>query len=211
MKVISLLQPWASLVAIGAKQIETRSWNTKYRGPLLIHASKKYTGLQKSLTIDFNTNHGANLGITEGLPLGQIIGSINLVETFPTEKVFTGAGGIGFKTNYKVMVGDDFRMMNISIKEHAFGDYSLGRYGWMFSDPVQFVTGIPINGKLGIWEYNGEIPESLVKHSPITTEKIAKDVWVATCNLIGPLKCEVNQQGTTKLEAIDKLKKFLRS
>src|SRR5581483_12167599 len=37
-KVLTLTQPWATLVAIGAKQIETRSWPTKYRGPLLIHA-----------------------------------------------------------------------------------------------------------------------------------------------------------------------------
>ena len=40
MKAISLLQPWASLVVMGAKTIETRGWGTKYRGPILIHASK---------------------------------------------------------------------------------------------------------------------------------------------------------------------------
>ena len=39
MKVLTLTQPWATLVAIGAKRIETRSWATKYRGPLLIHAA----------------------------------------------------------------------------------------------------------------------------------------------------------------------------
>lgn len=45
-KVLSILQPWASLCVTidpktgrAAKQIETRSWNTKYRGELLIHAS----------------------------------------------------------------------------------------------------------------------------------------------------------------------------
>ena len=39
MKVITLTQPWATLVAIGAKRIETRSWPTRYRGPLAIHAA----------------------------------------------------------------------------------------------------------------------------------------------------------------------------
>lgn len=38
-KTLTLLQPWASLVACGAKKIETRSWATKYRGPLAIHAA----------------------------------------------------------------------------------------------------------------------------------------------------------------------------
>lgn len=42
MKAISLWQPWASLVAVGAKKIETRSWATKYRGSLAIHATKKW-------------------------------------------------------------------------------------------------------------------------------------------------------------------------
>ena len=40
MKVLTLTQPWATLVAIGAKHIETRSWATSYRGPLAIHAGK---------------------------------------------------------------------------------------------------------------------------------------------------------------------------
>ena len=41
MKVISLLEPWASLVKEEVKTIETRSWQTKYRGELYIHASKR--------------------------------------------------------------------------------------------------------------------------------------------------------------------------
>src|SRR5690348_17556570 len=42
MKALTLTQPWASLVAIGAKRIETRSWSTSYRGPLAIHAAKGF-------------------------------------------------------------------------------------------------------------------------------------------------------------------------
>jgi len=41
MKALTLWQPWASLVATGAKRIETRSCVTKYRGPLAIHAAKE--------------------------------------------------------------------------------------------------------------------------------------------------------------------------
>lgn len=41
MKALSLHQPWASLVALGVKTIETRSWSTSYRGPLAIHAAKR--------------------------------------------------------------------------------------------------------------------------------------------------------------------------
>lgn len=40
-KALTLHQPWASLVALGVKTIETRSWPTRYRGRLLIHAGAK--------------------------------------------------------------------------------------------------------------------------------------------------------------------------
>lgn len=40
MKAISIKQPWAGLIANGKKTIETRTWNTSYRGPLLICAGK---------------------------------------------------------------------------------------------------------------------------------------------------------------------------
>jgi hypothetical protein len=40
-KAVSLWEPWASLMRTGAKTIETRSWFTSYRGPLLICAAKK--------------------------------------------------------------------------------------------------------------------------------------------------------------------------
>ena len=39
MKVLSIKEPWASLIMNGTKKIETRSWKTKYRGEIYIHAS----------------------------------------------------------------------------------------------------------------------------------------------------------------------------
>ncbi|MHB1773386.1 MAG: ASCH domain-containing protein [Acidimicrobiales bacterium] len=45
MKALSLHQPWASLIAIGVKKVETRHWTTSYRGPLAIHAAATTSGL----------------------------------------------------------------------------------------------------------------------------------------------------------------------
>jgi len=42
MKALSIRQPWAWLIVNGIKNIENREWPTNYRGPLLIHASKKW-------------------------------------------------------------------------------------------------------------------------------------------------------------------------
>jgi hypothetical protein len=41
MKIISIRQPWASLIVSGIKDIENRTWPTRYRGPVLIHASQR--------------------------------------------------------------------------------------------------------------------------------------------------------------------------
>ena len=41
MKALTLWQPWASLIGLGVKTIETRSWPTAYRGPLTIHAAAR--------------------------------------------------------------------------------------------------------------------------------------------------------------------------
>lgn len=43
MKAISIRQPWAWLIVNGYKDIENRTWNTKYRGPVLIHAAQGLT------------------------------------------------------------------------------------------------------------------------------------------------------------------------
>lgn len=40
MKALSIKEPWASLILAGKKTIETRTWKTKYRGKVLLCASK---------------------------------------------------------------------------------------------------------------------------------------------------------------------------
>ena len=40
MRVLTIKQPWATLIMQGNKRFEFRSWQTKYRGDLLIHAGK---------------------------------------------------------------------------------------------------------------------------------------------------------------------------
>jgi len=42
MKALSIMQPWAWLIVNGHKDIENRTWGTRYRGELYIHASKKF-------------------------------------------------------------------------------------------------------------------------------------------------------------------------
>lgn len=76
MKAISLKQPWANWVALGLKTLETRTWSTKYRGPLLICASNNYD-LGAALV---GKLHGRP---TSGQPTGMAIAQCELVDCRP--------------------------------------------------------------------------------------------------------------------------------
>jgi hypothetical protein len=134
MKVLSLLQPWATLVAIGAKKIETRAWATDYRGTLLIHASKGKAGSVfadelcfKKYIPDFNS-----------LPFGMIIGQVTLGKILRIEDFAL----------------PDIEMNKLTIEDKAFGDYKEGRYGWLLIDPIEFENKIPARGHLRLWDFH---------------------------------------------------------
>ncbi len=85
MKVLTLTQPWATLVAEGAKKIETRSWETLYRGPLAIHAAKGYP--DRGLRFDepfYSALWRAGIKPDMPIPTGAIIAVCNLIDCVPT-------------------------------------------------------------------------------------------------------------------------------
>lgn len=139
MKAISLLQPWASLVIMGVKTIETRSWNTKYRGKILIHASLGKTGSIFASSGWFKKY----IPHFKELPFGAIIGSVNVVDVILIED-------LGMK--------DDL-INKLTKEEKAFGDYTSGRYAWLLSDPKPLKVPVKARGMLSIWEY----PDQLIK------------------------------------------------
>ncbi len=136
MKVLSLLQPWASLVVMGRKKIETRSWSTSYRGELLIHASMGKAGQILSLDPPF-TKYIPDFN---ALPFGYIIGKVTLDDVIPIEASFMSAAA----------------MNELTLEERAFGDYSSDRFAWLLSEPVQFENPVRTRGHLHLWEYQGE-------------------------------------------------------
>ena len=147
MKAISLLQPWASLIASGAKKIETRSWSTKYRGPLAIHASKGYKA--KNLDMAWKEPFFValeSLRVTEEngdvsirFPYGSILATCNLVDC--------------------IKMTPEFIDLVKSAKgyEYDFGEYEVDRYAWMLEDIKALDNPIPAKGALSIWEWDGEL------------------------------------------------------
>lgn len=116
MKALSIWQPWAQLLATGVKHDETRSWGTKYRGPILIHAAKR----QMDYTSEFIELHRSpfykyfkvmGFGTYENilkLPYGAIIGMAELVDCKKIDQ------------NYHDFVRD------FCHSDYAFGNFTVG-------------------------------------------------------------------------------------
>lgn len=76
MKALSIRQPWASLIVMGHKDVENRSWSTKYRGPLLVHAGH---GRAVAAIGSIEEQYGLEL-CSQDLPRGGIIGVVELID-----------------------------------------------------------------------------------------------------------------------------------
>lgn len=131
MKTLTIKQPWASLAIKGHKKIETRSFRTKYRGDLLIHSSSKFNNEDIELGRSFNFQFNTCLGWVDELPTGSIIGRVKLVDVLAVSELWD----------------------SLTKKERSFGDYTAGRYGWIFEACEEFPKPIKAKGKLGIWDY----------------------------------------------------------
>lgn len=138
-KVLTLWQPWATLLAIGAKKIETRPSPTNWtieRGSYLIHAARKWTSELDAISKGSPFKESLK---GHQLSLGCIIGSIEVLECKP---IFEDQyGEIKLIDIYK-----DKRTL-VTGNELAFGDYREGRYAWICQNPKMFK--IPISYKNG--------------------------------------------------------------
>jgi activating signal cointegrator 1 len=135
MRALSLTQPWASLVAIGAKTWETRSWQTAYRGPIAIHAAKAFPQDARRLCLTEPFTRvlvAAGIRLLSGQPpLGAVVATATLVDCVRTE-----------------VVRD-----SLTPEERAFGDYGDGRWAWKFEDVARLPQPIPAKGALGLWRW----------------------------------------------------------
>ena len=82
-RVLSIQPPWAWAVIFAGKDVENRSWSTRHRGPLLIHASsKKFVGEElEDLRHDIAATGGLSLDeVPAEFPRSQILGLVDLID-----------------------------------------------------------------------------------------------------------------------------------
>lgn len=87
-KALSIRQPWAWLIVNGHKDIENRSWATRFRGPVLIHAAKGMTRQEYEDAADF-AYFGCGvhqMPTFEQMQRGGIVGMATVVDCVPAER-----------------------------------------------------------------------------------------------------------------------------
>lgn len=147
MKALTLTQPWATLVAIGMKTIETRSWGTSYRGKLAIHAAKSFPPDARSVLEypHFKCVRWAKF------PFGAIVAECELIDCVKMPDV----------PNYEEWIAQTFGI-EIAHRELGFGNFDLFRYAWLLSNVRPISPPIPAKGMLGLWEWPVN-PEALAR------------------------------------------------
>lgn len=125
MKVLTIKEPWASLIVNGYKEYEFRSWKTNYRGKILIHSALTLEKKNVLKFKDYNLNYGK----------GEIIGEAILTDCIP--------------------VTDEFENSLYKINSLVYGKSDHPRvYAWKLENIIMYEKRILCKGKLGLWNYD---------------------------------------------------------
>ena len=129
MKVLTIKQPWATLIMEGYKRFEFRSWQTKYRGDLLIHAGKG---------VDREAVSRLKKYMPEELPKGKILGRVKLIDCIKCDENFKN----------KCLQENKDVYAKSSFKEN---------YAWQVEVEETYENPIEAKGQLGLWNYMNKI------------------------------------------------------
>lgn len=165
MKALSIYQPTAAAIALGAKLIETRPWKTSYRGPIAIHAAKHWN-IQKSIATvsswtwcailgPLGVRMGGKVELEDVLAFGAIVAVANLVDCRPTESFTVGELDI-LRRHPAPAAGFDAAETPRSDytstwSERMLGDFSPGRFGFILDDIVRLESPILVRGRQRIF------------------------------------------------------------
>jgi hypothetical protein len=152
MKAVTLRQPFASLVALGEMWIETRDWQTAYRGSLAIHAAKAFTREDAIFTVTQPEVAGAlvrhGLKGSGELPLGAVVAIAQLVDVVAMDQIDRA-----WVTQPNILGPSRYA---ISEKDQAFGDFSAGRYAWILADVERLPKSVPAADGEGLWDWEDD-------------------------------------------------------
>jgi activating signal cointegrator 1 len=143
-KVLTIRQPWCDLILSGSKWCENRTWPTKYRGPLWIHAASKVEedevrAWREEAGYDFRTESPF------GMKTSAIVGRVDLVACVPVEDL--DAFQAGRKVASLAELAEHLRALDEDTWKYVSGPMC-----WLIANP-EACQPVTCNGKLGLWTF----------------------------------------------------------
>lgn len=156
-RILSLWQPWASLVALGLKKYETRSWGTNYRGRIAIQATAKQpicvsAELERiwrtsGFSLDFKRAFAVDdRGFRLPLPQGCIVAIADLTDCLQMTTRFRG-DAMWQKLAYPEPLLPISEQASLEV---AVGDWQPGRYAWKLENVHALAEPVPCRGAQGL-------------------------------------------------------------
>jgi hypothetical protein len=145
-KAISVRQPWAWCITNAGKCVENRTWNTDYRGPVLIHAAKRCTMAEY---VDWSNS------IWNAAPYAEAVLCSLTGHDLPDIKDMPRGGFVARASIVGCVHASDKHLLSAQDKLWFFGPY-----GFVLSD-VEPIPFVPYLGALGLFN----VPDDLIKEA----------------------------------------------
>ncbi len=126
---ITLYNPWATLVALGMKQYETRAWSTGHRGPMAIHAAGRGSFHPSYMELPEIRKYAPDLKI-EHLIFGAVLAIVDMMDCMEINQPLIN---------------------QMTEMELAFGEWQPGRYAWPFENVQKLREPLITRGQQGFW------------------------------------------------------------
>jgi activating signal cointegrator 1 len=156
MKALTLWQPWATLVAMEVKHIETRCWKTDFRGEIAIHSAAKlppkWLGAS-SRTDPFRDELADVFGVRRDRDDRPGKRVDDILRALPYGKVLCIIRLVGIQET-SAMLRDE-----LATRERLFGNYEDGRYAWHLEMVDVFEPPIPAKGNRMLWNWSQEMAQ----------------------------------------------------
>mgnify|MGYP001351714337 CR=1 FL=1 len=204
-KALTVYEPWASLIALGEKKIETRGWYTKYRGPLAIHAAKKYPGdivFQEPFYSALSPLHDGDGIMFPGpciIAVAELVNCWYIVHHPGTNVDRAKHISIGAESLTTDKHAPDFADYIVPTEqEMLFGDWTPGRYAWQLENVHRLAEPIPAKGRQRIW--NWDATEHLVWFDPYVVG--SDQIWTPQGILTGQVAPEGTEDAVQGLQVM---------
>ena len=179
LRAISLWQPWATLVAIGAKQVETRHWSApkSVRGEMAIHAAKKWSRDLAAMCMEEpfrSTLLPLARAAWPDLHGDAAVGFEKTLDFYLRRYAGTPRGlplgGYVARTLLNGCYRAEDMVPLISSTEAAFGDFSPGRFGWDLGPTIALPSIVRAKGRQGFWTVEGDAAARIRSAAPFPWE-----------------------------------------